>query len=88
MRIIEIKALENGAHRNQSGDFIAAPEGWAIIPADMEIPETFPFVDIEVDGKIVTKMTAGVKPEPAPMPEPEPSAEEILKTMLGVSGNE
>jgi hypothetical protein len=48
MKIIEIKTLENGAHRNQSGNFTAIPEGYAIIPDDMPIPDTFPFVNIEV----------------------------------------
>ena len=48
MKIIEIEALENGAHRNQDG-VTTCPDGWAIIPEDMEIPETFPFVDIEVE---------------------------------------
>ena len=48
MRIIEIKALDNGAHRNQTGNFKTVPEGYAIIPDDMAIPSTFPFVNIEV----------------------------------------
>ena len=47
MKIIEIKALENGAHRNQSGiNYI--PEGYAQIPDYMPIPDTFPFVNIEI----------------------------------------
>lgn len=49
MQIIEIKALDNGAHRNQTGNFKTVPEGYAIIPDDMVIPSTFPFVDIEVE---------------------------------------
>lgn len=31
MVIIEIKALENGAHRNQSGEFATIPDGWAVV---------------------------------------------------------
>lgn len=74
MKIIEIKALENGAHRNQTSDAITSPPpGWAEIPAGMAVPETFPFVDIEVQGNVVTKMTAGVVPEPEPEPTPEPT---------------
>lgn len=48
--MIEIEALENGAHRNQyfHGEL---PEGWAIIPEDMIVPDTFPFVNIEVEEK-------------------------------------
>lgn len=48
MRMIEIKTLDNGAHRNQSGGFSAIPEGWAQIPEDLPVPDTFPFVNIEV----------------------------------------
>ena len=74
MQIIEIKALENGAHNNQTSSAIKAPlPGWAEIPAGMKIPETFPFVEIEVERNVVTKMTAGVVPEPEPEPTPEPT---------------
>lgn len=58
MKIIEINALSNGAHRNQDGSFSSVPEGWAVIPEDMEIPSTFPFVDIVVNDGIVTEITA------------------------------
>ena len=80
MRIIEIQALDNGAHRNQTvSGAVAVPDGWAEIPADVAIPETFPFVDIQVeDGKVVS-MTAGVVPEPEPEPEPEPTETEQLR---------
>ena len=64
MRIIEIQPLENGAHRNQTTTSTAIPTGWAEIPADVAIPETFPFVDIQVEGNKVVSMTAGVVPEP------------------------
>lgn len=73
MKIIEITALDNGAHRNQEGTFRTIPSGWAVIPPGMEIPDTFPFVDIEVDGQTVTSMTAGTVPEPEPKPTPEPT---------------
>ena len=84
MRIIEIAALENGAHRNQAGNISNVPEGWAIIPDDMEIPATFPFVNITVEGDTVTSMTEGVVPEPAPEPEVEASDTEVLNVLLGV----
>lgn len=68
MRIIEIQALENGSHRNQIGIFNTVPAGYAKIPDDMNIPATFPFVDIEVediDGIMtVTDMTVGIVPDP------------------------
>ena len=50
MTIIEIQALPNGAHRNQTvfGE-VALPQGWAIIPDDMVRPASFPFVDLTVE---------------------------------------
>ena len=48
MRIIEIQALENGAHRNQSGEISSVPAGWAIIPDDL-LTENFPFGDVTVE---------------------------------------
>ena len=68
MRIIEIKALSNGAHRNQSGENIPLSEGYAVIPDYMETPN-FPFGEIttkEIDGVMtVTKWVAGTLPEVA-----------------------
>lgn len=76
MRIIEIQALHNGAHRNQNGFVGVLPEGWAVIPEDIAL-ENFPFGTVEaeeIDGVMtVTGWTAGEKPEPAPEPEPEPT---------------
>lgn len=57
MTIIEIQALDNGAHRNQTifGD-LSVPAGWAVVPADMERPTSWPFVDIAgVEDKVYTK---------------------------------
>ena len=92
MRIIEIQPLPNGAHRNQTGNFPSIPTGWAEIPTDMTVPETFPFVDLVVEGSTVVTMTAGVVPEPEPEPEPEPTEMEQLRAdidfiaaMTGVS---
>ena len=78
MLIIEIESLQNGAHRNQgvnnaNPDTFPVPDGWAFVPDDIQVPDTFPFVDITVDGQTVTSMTAGVVPEPEPEPEPEPT---------------
>ena len=75
MRLIEIKALDNGAHNNQTiNGVIPVPDGWAVIPDDMEC-ENFPFGEIEVeeiDGVMtVTNWVAGEIPEPDPVPEPE-----------------
>ena len=85
MFIIEIEPLDNGAHRNQTGTFRTIPDGWAEVPSSIEIPDTFPFVNIEVENGVVTSMTAGVVPEPEPEPEPEPTDTEVLNTLLGVT---
>lgn len=83
MRVIEIKALENGAHNNQTSDGITSPPpGWAVVPDEMEIPETFPFVDIEVEGNVVTKITTGVVPEPEPAAEPKPTQLDRLEAQV------
>jgi hypothetical protein len=98
MNIIEVIALPNGAHRNQNGFAGDLPEGWAIIPDDMVIPDSFPFVGVEAEetpyydeeGEVqytaltVTTLTPGVMPDPAPVDDPEPTTEEILNAMLGV----
>nr|DAE22632.1 MAG TPA: hypothetical protein [Siphoviridae sp. ct5co22] len=93
MTIIEIQPQSNGAHRNQTvSGAVTIPGGWAVIPADTAIPETFPFVDLVVEGQHVVSMTAGVVPEPEPEPEPEPTETEQLRAdidfiaaMTGVS---
>ena len=69
MHIIEITALASGAHRNQNGDLTAVPEGWAVIPEEIELPDSFPFVNLVTEGQTVVSMTAGVVPEPEPIPE-------------------
>ena len=80
MRIIEIMPLSNGAHRNQTvSGAVTVPDGWAVIPEGMEIPETFPFVDLVVEGNKVVSMTEGVVPDPEPEPEPEPTETEQLR---------
>ena len=88
MRIIEIAPLDNGAHRNQSGGVSVVPEGWAVIPADLET-ENFPFGDITVEDvngvPTVTSWSPLPMPEPEPMPETEPTADELMDILLGVS---
>ena len=79
MRIIEITALDNGAHRNQDGVFVAIPEGWAVIPSTMAVPATFPFVNITVKNGVVTSMTARTMPEPE-QPTPAKQREEAYNT--------
>lgn len=81
MHIIEIIADEFGGHNNQQMSIvIPCPDGWAIIPDDMEIPASFPYVDIVVVDGMVTEMTAREIP-PTP-PEPiEPTIDERMDTV-------
>ena len=66
MRIVEILALPNGGHNNQTWNGETIPAGYAVIPEDMETPN-FPFGEItveEIDGVMtVTKWVAGEIPE-------------------------
>ena len=66
MRFIKIIAAENGAHENQICNLSAIPDGWAVIPDSMTIPDTFPFVNITVKDGVVKTMTAGAVPDPEP----------------------
>ena len=88
MQILEIRALDNGAHNNQTFNGELPPVGWAIIPDEMGELENFPFGDVvvaELDGvPTVTRWIPGTMPEPDPVPEKEPTTEEILDAMLGV----
>ena len=72
MLIIEINALENGAHRNQTGDNIPVPNGWAEVSSEIVIPDTFPFVDLVFDEgtRKIVELIPGVVPEPEQAPEP------------------
>ena len=68
MKIIEISSLPNGGHRNLNGTFTNIPDGWAVIPDDMETPN-FPFGEVtagDIDGVMtVTKWVAGEIPASA-----------------------
>jgi hypothetical protein len=88
MHIIQIEQLENGAHNNQNSSVVfPCPDGWAIIPDDMTLPDSFPFVDIEVVDGVVTSMTAREVPPAPPTPEDD-SDTEILNALLGVTEDE
>lgn len=90
MRMIEIAALPNGAHKNQTYNGVL-PDGWAIVPDDM-VCENFPFgtaTVARVGGQItVSAWIALPMPEPAPEPKREPTADDIINAMLGVTTNE
>ena len=88
MRIIEIAALSNGAHRNQTpNSLMAIPDGWAVT-RDGEKCKNFPFGNFEiewVDGVPHMKEGSwipGVMPEPEPEAEAEPTAQDDTDSML------
>lgn len=84
MYTIEITPLSNGAHRNQTGTLNTIPDGWAVIPDDMIIPTSFPFVDITVTDGIVTSMTERAVPEPEPVT-PEPTIATLSAQLKAVT---
>ena len=89
MYMLEIAALENGAHRNQTYKGFL-PDGWALDRYRL-CEENFPFGEViaeEVKGVMtVTSWTPMPMPEPEPEPEPtsEPTADELLKILAGVT---
>ena len=89
MKIIKIEPNGNGSHNNQTINgadpaTFPVPDGWAIIPDNMETPN-FPFGDITVDETqtppVVTSWTPLPIPEPEPSPEPEPTADERISAL-------
>ena len=75
MKIIEIVAFSNGAHRNQTGNFSIVPEGWAIVPDNMETPN-FPFGNITIDNQTPPVVTSWTQ---LPIPKLDISAIKVLK---------
>ena len=80
MGIIEISALSNGAHRNQTGTLKTVPDGWAVVPEDMEL-ENFPFGEVtaeKINGVMtVVKWYAGTIPEMGEAEEPISEFEQL-----------
>lgn len=84
MLIIEQVALENGAHRNQTGTFRTIPEGWLpVLPSiEAEAMGYLPFIVIdEVERGWVIAVSQGTTPPPEPEPEPEPTLEERVSNL-------
>lgn len=88
MKIIKIEPNNNGSHDNITASYITArPDGWAVVPETMPIPDTFPFVDIVVEDGIVTEMTAGIAPEPEPQPPSEQEQiDDLTDAVIEVGG--
>jgi hypothetical protein len=90
MKMIEISALENGAHRNQTyhGNL---PYGWAVDKDNLCV-ENFPFGEViaeEIDGVMtMTQWIPGEIPEPEPEAEPEREAEDDVWVLLDAAYQE
>lgn len=85
MKLIKINDID-GAHCVQIINRLSKiPEGWAVIPDDMETPN-LPFGDIEVEEiegvMTVTSWTPREMPV-FPEAEEEPTTEELLDILLG-----
>ncbi len=84
MQMLEIKALENGAHNNQTYHGVL-PDGWAVIPNGMTL-ENFPFGEVEaeeINGVMtVTKWTPGTMPEPEPEVASEPTQMDRIEAQV------
>lgn len=89
MTIIQIEAQSNGAHANQTTSIplTKIPEGWAVVPEDLTIPNTFPFLDLTAEKITVDPDTHPVNENevdqlwvvtsmtPGVVPDPEPIPE-------------
>ena len=61
MNLIKIAAMDSGAHENRNSPWeTTVPEGWAVIPARVTIPDSFPFVDMTVEDAGVYTGTADI----------------------------
>lgn len=81
MLIIEIKALENGAHRSQMSNFLTdAPKGWIEVPEELEAEAIsyLPFIVLKInDAGELVGVAQGEIPEVEPEPD-VPNPEERL----------
>lgn len=65
MLIIELHALENGSHRNQTIDYLLEiPNGWAVVPEHLEAKAMgyLPFIDLTVENGQIVGVSQGEIP--------------------------
>ena len=76
---IKIEKNPDGSHAYQVGGYLE--NGWAVIPSEMILPTSFPYVDIEVDeNNIVVSMIEG---EETLIEEPDiPSQLDIIEAQV------
>lgn len=101
MLIIEITALANGAHHNQTTDgdtplTFPIPEGWAYVPESISSAQTlesFPFGEVSAEILPYTDEETGESIEvmtvtgwtPGIMPEPQPEPQPELEPEPGTA---
>ena len=53
MLIVDKNQLSNGAHRNQEGEFLETPDGWVLIPHNLEAEaiQFLPFISLTFNKK-------------------------------------
>jgi len=88
MLIIKRTAESNGAHASQASSApIAPPDGWIVIPADLEATALplLPWVKLTVEDGIVTAVEDDTEAraawEATPVPPPEPTAQERIEAL-------
>lgn len=76
MLIVEIPALLNGAHHNQTCDSITPPDGWAVVPPELEeqAEALLPFVTLSVLDGVITAVSDNTEARAAAATEPKPAA--------------
>ena len=81
MKMIEIAALDNGAHNNQTYNGTLL-EGWALVVADTDTLENFPYGSFEVVYENGIPYMDPATWTPGTIPEPEP-VEPVVPTPSG-----
>ena len=66
-------SYDHGRHAYMESSIYLNDPNYALVPENMAIPSSFPYVNIEVEDGIVVKMTPLPIPEPEPEPEPQPT---------------
>lgn len=86
MRVVEIAALPNGGHRNQTSSGLSAvPAGWAVVPEEMGTAN-FPFGDLTVENVDGVPTVTGWVPGVVPKPEaPEETDGDITAAQLAAA---
>lgn len=71
MRVVKINANNNGSHENTLlPDKSVVPKGWVEIPSNLDIPESFPFVDLVFENDKLIAMSSREVPHVDPIEEP------------------